>query len=302
MRTNTIYNVCSALLAAALILTASYEVAAQSSTRRNNSGSSSTDRTATVSRSGGSGNRAAVSNPNDRNGSNFKPVNRNENKPNNNGNVTNRPNNNGNVTNRPNSNNNKVTYKPNNKPNNNRIVKESKPKGVYITSRDKVGRVRVAPRVVHRPAPVRKYYDFGYRYTMRPANYYKIRVSGIRLYFWDGVWYRYRNGYYGVYRPPVGTVIPISYISSALYPVDFEYDAGYGTTYYVDSYANFYIRINGSELRIVNAPDGAVLYNLPSDYSEVVYNGFVYYRVGNSIFEKVRTPNGSYFCAVGLYR
>lgn len=124
------------------------------------------------------------------------------------------------------------------------------------------------------------------------------------LYFWDGVWYNYADGVYGVHRPPVGTVIPISYISSSLYPVDFEYEpVGYRRNYYVDSYSNFYIQVNSYELKVVAAPEGAILYDLPSDYTVVLHHGRTYYKVGSSIFEYVYTnANSWYFRAVGIYR
>ncbi len=123
------------------------------------------------------------------------------------------------------------------------------------------------------------------------------------MYFWDGIWYWHAYGYYNVHRPPVGTRIPISHIASFLYPVDFEYYSdGFGRDYYVDSYANFYVQVNSYELKVVNAPDGAILYDMPSDYEEIVYNGRVYYVVGNSIFEYVYSNiNSWYFRAVGIY-
>ena len=124
------------------------------------------------------------------------------------------------------------------------------------------------------------------------------------LFFWDGVWYNYSGGVYGVHRPPVGTVIPISYISSSLYPGDFEYEpVGYRRNYYVDSYANFYIQVNSYELKVVDAPEGAILYDMPSDYTVVLHHGRTYYKVGSSIFEYVYTnANSWYFRAVGIYR
>ena len=158
-------------------------------------------------------------------------------------------------------------------------------------------------RLIHRPAPVRTYFDFGYRYEVRPRNYYRYRINGMSMYFWDGIWYWHAYGYYNVHRPPVGTRIPISHIASFLYPVDFEYySEGFGRDYYVDSYANFYVQVNSYELKVVNAPDGAILYDMPSDYEEIVYNGRVYYVVGNSIFEYVYSNiNSWYFRAVGIY-
>ncbi|MBP5229673.1 MAG: hypothetical protein J6Z32_05965 [Bacteroidales bacterium] len=159
-------------------------------------------------------------------------------------------------------------------------------------------------RTIHRPAPVHVYYDYGRYYRVLPKHHYHISIAGLMLYFWDGVWYNYSDGVYGVHRPPVGTVIPISYISSSLYPVDFEYEpVGYRRNYYVDSYANFYIQVNSYELKVVDAPEGAILYDMPSDYTVVLHHGRTYYKVGSSIFEYVYTnANSWYFRAVGIYR
>ncbi|MBO4692594.1 MAG: hypothetical protein J5604_07480 [Bacteroidales bacterium] len=159
-------------------------------------------------------------------------------------------------------------------------------------------------RTIHRPAPVHVYYDYGRYYRVLPKHHYHTTIAGLLLYFWDGVWYNYADGVYGVHRPPVGTVIPISYISSSLYPVDFEYESvGYRRNYYVDSYSNFYIQINSYELKVVDAPEGAILYDMPSDYTVVLHHGRTYYKVGSSIFEYVYTnANSWYFRAVGIYR
>ena len=158
-------------------------------------------------------------------------------------------------------------------------------------------------RLIHRPAPVVVHYDFGIRFNDRPRNYYRYRINGMSMYFWGGVWYWHAYGFYNVHRPPVGTRVPISSISAYLYPVDFEYySEGFGRDYYVDSYANFYVQVNSYELKVVDAPDGAILYDMPSDYEEIVYNGRVYYVVGNSIFEYVYSNvNSWYFRAVGIY-
>ena len=159
-------------------------------------------------------------------------------------------------------------------------------------------------RTIHRPAPVHVYYDYGRYYRVLPKHHYHTTIAGLLLYFWDGVWYNYSGGVYGVHRPPVGTVIPISYISSSLYPVDFEYEpVGYRRNYYVDSYSNFYIQVNSYELKVVDAPEGAILYDMPSDYTVVLHHGRTYYKVGSSIFEYVYTnANSWYFRAVGIYR
>ena len=159
-------------------------------------------------------------------------------------------------------------------------------------------------RLIHRPAPIPTYFDYGYRVVSRPRHYFKVRINGMSMYFWGGVWYWHAYGYYNIHRPPVGTRIPISYIAESLYPVDFEYSSGlFAQNYYVDSYANFYVQVSNYQLEVVDAPDGAILYDMPSDYKEIVYYGRTYYVVGNSIFEYVYTnANSWYFRAVGIYR
>ncbi len=165
-------------------------------------------------------------------------------------------------------------------------------------------------RVIHRPAPYRSAFDFGVRFSTRPSASIKIRFGGLTLYFSSGVWYNYSNGYYTVYRPPVGTVISYNNIANDLYYVDFEVVMDYGTTYYVDSYANFYMPVrnfrtygNTVSLEVVNAPIGAILYDLPSDYREIVRNGITYYVVGNSVFEYIySTAHSWYFRCIGVYK
>ena len=308
-----------------------------------NRNTSSSDRNATVSRNTSSDRKATQSrgNSNANTGRNYNDHMGNvrtqsgiddRNRPNN-GNVNNRP------DNRPNTHGNRPEVRPANKPDNNRpdVRPENRPnngnvnrpnnngpRATYYAGRggDAATKLPPAPRydrgnpnrhlgynpfrdgrLIHRPAPVRTYFDFGYRYEVRPRNYYRYRINGMSMYFWDGIWYWHAYGYYNVHRPPVGTRIPISHIASFLYPVDFEYYSdGFGRDYYVDSYANFYVQVNSYELKVVNAPDGAILYDMPSDYEEIVYNGRVYYVVGNSIFEYVYSNiNSWYFRAVGIY-
>lgn len=165
-------------------------------------------------------------------------------------------------------------------------------------------------RIIHRPNPYAPEYDFDIRFSTRPSASIKIRFGGLTLYFSSGVWYNYSNGYYTVHRPPIGTIIPYKNISGNLYYVDFEVPMDYGTTYYVDSYANFYMAVRNfrtygsvESLQVVNAPVGAILYDLPSDYQEIEYNGRIYYLVGNSVFDYVySTANSWYFRCIGLYQ
>ena len=309
----------------------------QNRTTVTNKNTSSSDRNATISRRDNSGVNTGR-NYNDHMGnvrtqSGIEARGK-DNRPNN-GNVTNnRP------DNKPNNNRPDVhpDNKPNNKPNNNRTEPDRKPNGnithrpgtdgprpTYYAGRggNSASKLPPAPRfdranpnrhlgynpfrdgrIIHRPAPIHIYYDYGYRYDVRPRIYYKYRINGMSMYFWGGVWYWHAYGYYNVHRPPVGTRIPISDIAPYLYEVDYDFYSGIHTrTYYVDSYANFYVQVNSYELQVVNAPDGAVLYDMPSDYREIVYDGSVYYVIGNSIFEYVYSnANSWYFRAVGIYR
>ncbi len=309
----------------------------QNRTTVTNKNTSSSDRNATISRRDNSGVNTGR-NYNDHMGnvrtqSGIETRGK-DNRPNN-GNVTNnRPDNKPN-NNRPDI---RPDNKPNNKPNNNRPEPDRKPNGnithrpgtdgprpTYYAGRggNSASKLPPAPRfdranpnrhlgynpfrdgrIIHRPAPIHIYYDYGYRYDVRPRIYYKYRINGMSMYFWGGVWYWHAYGYYNVHRPPVGTRIPISDIAPYLYEVDYDFYSGIHTrTYYVDSYANFYVQVNSYELQVVNAPDGAVLYDMPSDYREIVYDGSVYYVIGNSIFEYVYSnANSWYFRAVGIYR
>ena len=309
----------------------------QNRTTVTNKNTSSSDRNATISRRDNSGVNTGR-NYNDHMGnvrtqSGIETRGK-DNRPNN-GNVTNnRPDNKPN-NNRPDI---RPDNKPNNKPNNNRTEPDRKPNGnithrpgtdgprpTYYAGRggNSASKLPPAPRfdranpnrhlgynpfrdgrIIHRPAPIHIYYDYGYRYDVRPRIYYKYRINGMSMYFWGGVWYWHAYGYYNVHRPPVGTRIPISDIAPYLYEVDYDFYSGIHTrTYYVDSYANFYVQVNSYELQVVNAPDGAVLYDMPSDYREIVYDGSVYYVIGNSIFEYVYSnANSWYFRAVGIYR
>ena len=271
---------------------------------------------------------------NNRPNNNGNVTNRPDNKPNNNGNVTNRPdnnrpNNNGNVTNRPDNkpNNNRPEVRPDNdrKPNVTNRPGTEGPRPTYYAGRGGNSATKLPPapkfdrsnpnrhlgynpfrdgRIIHRPAIIHIDYDLGMRFLTRPRIYHKYRINGMSMYFWNGVWYWHAYGYYNVHRPPVGTRIPISDISPYLYEVDYDFHSGIHTrTYYVDSYANFYVQVNSWELEVVNAPDGAVLYDMPSDYKEIIYDGSIYYVVGNSIFEYVYSnANSWYFRAVGIYR
>lgn len=309
----------------------------QNRTTVTNKNTSSSDRNATISRRDNSGVNTGR-NYNDHMGnvrtqSGIETRGK-DNRPNN-GNVTNnRPDNKPN-NDRPDI---RPDNKPNNKPNNNRPEPDRKPNGnithrpgtdgprpTYYAGRggNSASKLPPAPRfdranpnrhlgynpfrdgrIIHRPAPIHIYYDYGYRYDVRPRIYYKYRINGMSMYFWGGVWYWHAYGYYNVHRPPVGTRIPISDIAPYLYEVDYDFYSGIHTrTYYVDSYANFYVQVNSYELQVVNAPDGAVLYDMPSDYREIVYDGSVYYVIGNSIFEYVYSnANSWYFRAVGIYR
>ena len=253
-------------------------------------------------------------------GSNNRPDN---NRPNN-GNV-NRPDNNRPDNNRPNNGN--VNRPDNNRPNNGNVNRPNNngPRPTYYAGRGGDAATKLPPppkydrmnpnrhlgynpfrdgRLIHRPAPIPTYFDYGYRVVSRPRHYFKVRINGMSMYFWGGVWYWHAYGYYNIHRPPVGTRVPISYIAESLYPVDFEYSSGlFAQNYYVDSYANFYVQVSNYQLEVVDAPDGAILYDMPSDYKEIVYYGRTYYVVGNSIFEYVYTnANSWYFRAVGIYR
>ena len=159
-------------------------------------------------------------------------------------------------------------------------------------------------RKIHRPAPILRGYEYGSRFYNRPRGAYHVNAGGYDFYFWNGIWYRGYGDYYGIARPPVGAVIARNLISSILYAVDYvdTYYYGYRQPYYVDAYDNYYTPVNSYYMRVVNAPTGSVLYDLPSDYQELNYNGQIYYVVGSTIYEYVYiNDNSYYFRAVGVY-
>jgi hypothetical protein len=159
-------------------------------------------------------------------------------------------------------------------------------------------------RQIHRPAPIRRGYEYGARFYNRPRGAYYINASGYDYYFWNGIWYRGYGNYYGISRPPIGTLIARNLISSILYAVDYvdTYYYGYRQPYYVDAYGNYYTPVNSYYMRVVNAPTGSVLYDLPNDYQELNYDGQIYYVVGSTIYEYVYiNDNSYYFRAVGVY-
>ena len=283
---------------------------------------SSSDRTATQSRGNHNSGVNTGRNYNDHMGNvrTQSGIDNKDRKPNN-GNVTNRP------DNKPNNNRPEARPEKDRKPNGNVTNRPGKegPRPTYYAGRGGNSATKLPPapkfdranpnrhlgynpfrdgRIIHRPAAIHIDFDLGLRFLTRPRHYYKYRINGMSMYFWNGVWYWHAYGYYNVHRPPVGTRIPISDIAPYLYEVDYDYYSGINTrTYYVDSYANFYVQVNSYELQVVNAPDGAVLYDMPSDYKELVYDGSVYYVIGNSIFEYVYSnANSWYFRAVGIYR
>ncbi|MDD3910981.1 MAG: hypothetical protein PHW85_03195 [Bacteroidales bacterium] len=256
--------------------------AAPSNQQQKNSGGSSTRRT-----TGGVANGAAKSNQN-RNTGGIGSGTRPNNKGNNNNLNQNYGNNNGGIGSgaRPNNNNRHPKYIPGN----------SNRRWGYNPFSD--------GRQIHRPAPIHRGYEYGSRFYKRPRGAYYINAGGYDFYFWNGIWYRGYGNYYGISRPPVGTLIARNLISSILYAVDYvdTYYYGYRQPYYVDAYGNYYTPVNSYYMRVVNAPTGSVLYDLPSDYQEVNYNGRTYYAVGSTIYEYVYiNDNSYYFRAVGVY-
>jgi hypothetical protein len=159
-------------------------------------------------------------------------------------------------------------------------------------------------RKIHRPAPIHRGYEYGSRFYNRPRGAYYISAGGYDFYFWNGIWYRGYGDYYGISRPPIGTMVARNIISSILYAVDYvdTYYYGYRQPCYVDAYGNYYTPVDSYYMRVVNAPTGSVLYDLPSDYQELNYNGQIYYVVGSTIYEYVYiNDNSYYFRAVGVY-
>ena len=186
----------------------------------------------------------------------------------------------------------------------------------------------------HRPMPSYRYgnHFFGHRLRILPRGYVTVRVGGINYYCYDGIYYRpYLLGGYYVCRPPRGTAIASTMFNVALTAIAIntlrdeiqraqraaELSRVYSTrnTDYVirtrDDYYNtnllkqtnqeyyyqdgvFYILQNG-QYYVIEAPIGALVTEIPTDYDELELDGKTYYLVEETLYKTTVIDGALYF-------
>lgn len=124
------------------------------------------------------------------------------------------------------------------------------------------------------------HHGFGYHLSV-PHHIRPVYYGGIPYYFYNSSYCRYINGYYIVCRPPVGAVIAHS-IFHTWNPVIVVYK---NVNYYYDD-GTFYSP-RQQDYVVVNPPIGARVAELPSNYEEIVLDGYVYYKVDNVYYKEV---------------
>lgn len=186
----------------------------------------------------------------------------------------------------------------------------------------------------YKPMPSYRYgtHYFGHRITVLPRGYVTMRVGGINYYYYDGIYYRpYLLGGYYVCRPPRGTAIAQTMLNVALTAIAIntirdeiqraQRAAALSTVYannntgYVvrtrDDYYNtnlvnqagqdyyyqdgvFYILKNG-QYYVIEAPIGALVTEIPSDYDEIELDGRTYYQVEDTLYKATVIDGALYF-------
>ena len=176
----------------------------------------------------------------------------------------------------------------------------------------------------HRPIPYHHYgyHYFGHRLRTLPIGYSVIRVGYRDYYYYDGIYYRpYWDGGYYICRPPLGTRIASTLFDVAMTTIAINtirneierarlaaelsgYYAARNANYTLrtsDDYYNtnlvnqagqdyyyqdgvFYTLQNG-EYRVIEAPIGALVEEIPEDYDEIELGGKIYYQVEDTLFK-----------------
>ena len=175
---------------------------------------------------------------------------------------------------------------------------------------------------------------FGHRITILPRGYVTMRVGGVNYYYYDGIYYRrYLLGGYYVCRPPRGTAIAQTMLNVALTAiaintirdemqraqraaalstvyVNNNTNTGYAVRtrddYYNTNLVNqagqdyyyqdgvFYILKNG-QYYVIEAPIGALVTEIPSDYDEIELDGRTYYQVEDTLYKATVIDGALYF-------
>ena len=176
----------------------------------------------------------------------------------------------------------------------------------------------------HRPIPYHRYgyHYFGHRIYSLPIGYRLIRVGYRDYYYYDGIYYRpYWDGGYYICRPPLGTVIAstlfdVAMTTIAINTIRNEIErariAAELSSYYAAQNANYTLRtsddyyntnlvnqagqdyyyqdgvfytLQNGEYRVIEAPIGALVDEIPEDYDEIELGGKTYYQVEDTLFK-----------------
>ncbi len=160
---------------------------------------------------------------------------------------------------------------------------------------------RPAP-VVHRPAPrpAPAYhphhhgYSFGARFRGLPPHARLYHYAGLDYYYYDGIYYRHHpyGGYY-ICRPPLGAIFARDVLDAVITAVVFKTALNaVSNCYYSDGV--YYQRVN-DQYNVIEAPVGALITQLPSDYQEVIIGGETYYKVDETLYRVTVYDGQSYF-------
>lgn len=129
---------------------------------------------------------------------------------------------------------------------------------------------------------------FGHRVRYLPHGYVVRYYGGRPYYYYDGVYYRpYRYGGYYVCRPPLGTVFAATLFDAAMTAVAINTIGNAISEAVRDIYYQngvFYSR-EDDEYRVVQAPIGAQVAQIPSDYELIELDGETYYQVEDTIYK-----------------
>ena len=142
---------------------------------------------------------------------------------------------------------------------------------------------------------------YGYYVNTLPLGAKIIHRGPYDYYYVDGRYYRYIDNVYVISRPPVGAVIARAVLDGLVRLTNYVVRDAYGKSqrYYTDDDGVYYIK-SGSNYVVVDPPVGAVVYELPYGFVEVIINGAKYYRVDDNYYELIYNgPNDYYFKVVG---
>ena len=152
-----------------------------------------------------------------------------------------------------------------------------------------------APRPVYHPAPHR----YSYRPGGLPVGARPYVHAGIRYYHLNGIFYRpYKTGYI-ICRPPVGYRFERALLHATLTAVIFDRVAdAINESRRQDYYYNdgvYYTRSDNDYYTVVEAPVGALVKQIPDDYTIVEIEGIEYYKVDDTLYKTTVYDGIPYF-------